>query len=134
SSAFAVADVTGDGRQDLLAYGQGNDQAIFIFRVDESGAFGSGGQLEIVDRPTNPAGFDVPLLIPINVDDDSVVLRVSEPAAASGSAGTSQLVFTEPIVHAVLAAAPCAEGIGQNVSECGTRYGTTPAASAPLEQ
>lgn len=136
SSAFAVADVTGDGRQDLLAYGQGNDQAIFIFRVDESGAFGPGGQLDVVDRPTNPAGFDVPLIVPVNIDDDSVVLKVSEPAATSGAGlpGAHQLVFTEPIVHTVLAAAPCAEGIGQNVGECGTLYGSTPSPSATLEQ
>jgi hypothetical protein len=55
-------------------------------------------------------------VVPANVNHDSVVLRYS---------GEHALVFTEPLVIAALAAAPCAEGIGQNVDACYTAFGNS---------
>jgi hypothetical protein len=58
-----------------------------------------------------------PILVPLNTDTDSPVLKYSE--------GEYRLVFTEPIVLAALAAAPFKNGIMQNVDACRTAFGNT---------
>ena len=53
-----------------------------------------------------------PVLLLPNVDDDGITLSL-EP-------GNHRFVYTRPIIHAVLAAAPWSEGIGQNVGASDT--------------
>jgi len=57
------------------------------------------------------------LLMPVNLDDDGVILRTVP--------GQHQLIYTEPMLVAALAAPPCAPDIGQNVGSCSTAYGST---------
>jgi len=56
-------------------------------------------------------------IIPTNVNNDSLVLKYVP--------GSHKFVYTEPIVIAVLAAAPCWANNGQDTSACSTAYGTT---------
>jgi hypothetical protein len=65
-----------------------------------------------------------PLLILANVDDDSVVVEYTSEY---------QLVFSEPIIIAALAAPPCQVNAGQNTDECFTQYGTATSSTISAE-
>jgi hypothetical protein len=67
-----------------------------------------------VNFPNTPAP-NTPQIIPVNVDTDTMGLKYSE--------GSYRFVFTEPIVIAALAAAPCGTNIGQDVDSCRTAFG-----------
>ena len=53
--------------------------------------------------------------MPANVDADGPVLKYG--------AGSYELVFTEPVIIAAMAAPPCQAGIAQNLDACVTRFG-----------
>src|SRR5262249_34905936 len=57
-------------------------------------------------------------VVPLNLDDDTAVL--------SYASAVHELVFTQPILIAALAAAPCytAAAVGQNLDGCATQFGT----------
>ena len=117
TSVIVAADVTGDGRENIVTYHQWIDD-VRVWGLSPHDTVGVGGFAELSRVPT--ATYDVwddvrPLLVPANVDLDSVVMAF-EP-------GSHELVFTEPMLIAVMAAAPCGEGIGQNLDGCSTTFG-----------
>ena len=117
---MVAADVTGDGRQNVLLYHQNRDTMPVwgLSAISSIGANANGwAQLSEVAMPgtSNSQGTARPIVVPANVDEDGPVLKYGE--------GSYELVFTEPIVIAALAAPPCHEGIEQNVSACVTSFG-----------
>ena len=71
-------------------------------------------------------GPSYPILAPVDVTGDTVVLERADV--------THQLVFTQPIVIAAMAAPPCENGIGQNTDACVTTYGVGSSSEASQEQ
>jgi hypothetical protein len=115
STAVAVGDVTADGKDDLI-YVTENATVVDVWgaRVEITGELSFGRKATI---PLSSSRLvENPLLLPINVDQDSYAL-VYEPSEY-------ELIFTEPVIVAVLAAAPCFES-GQNTDECATSFGNT---------
>jgi len=100
--------------QELAVYTQ-DLGAITRFRpVAQDGSDRIGFQAATLQVVGSKAG--APVLLPVNVDDDSLEVRRADD--------THELVFTQPIVIAALAAPPCQTGIGQNTDACVTSYGT----------
>lgn len=56
-----------------------------------------------------------PIILTVNADADSPLLKYSD--------GEYALAFTEPVVIAAMAAAPCGQDIGQNIDACATAFG-----------
>jgi len=54
-------------------------------------------------------------IVPINVNNDSLVMQYV--------ANSHEFVYSEPVVIAALAAAPCYANIGQDLGNCSTAYG-----------
>ena len=71
-------------------------------------------------------GPSYPIIVPVDVNGDTVVLERADL--------THQLVFTQPIVIAAMAAPPCENGIGQNTSACVSTYGTATSTEQGQEQ
>jgi hypothetical protein len=71
-------------------------------------------------------GPSYPILVPVDFDGDSVTLERTDL--------THNLVFTQPIVIAAMAAPPCENGIGQNTSACVSTYGTATSSEEGQEQ
>jgi len=116
TSQVVVGDFNGDGRQDLATYIQWRN------KISVYGLIGPAADTatfeEYLTVPTsfnNGQSIVFPILVPCNVDIDGLALKYSD--------GSYALVFTEPVLIAALAAAPCANGIGQNVDDCVTSYG-----------
>ncbi len=130
-ATFAVlaADVTGDGRDDLMVY-HPNRTSMGVWGLSAIANVGVNGwaELSAIATPGMHNGNQIsrPILVAANVDADGPVLRYS--------AGSHQLVFTEPIVIAAMAAPPCHDHIAQNVAACVTRFGkgTSQGADASL--
>ncbi len=123
TSVMVTGDVTGDGREDIVSYTQSTD-SVRVFGEDQISGFGKlttlGTEFLNAQYPINP------ILLPVNVDKDSLVLKYSD--------GEYKLVFTQPIVIAALAAPPCQNGIGQNTSACYTTFGKAESATIDKEQ
>jgi len=115
TTAMSTGDVTGDGRENLVVYAQWQGD-VGIWGLSAVGEIGF-AELSSLDvtQGFNTQDRTEPILLPINVDADSPLLKYSD--------GEYELAFTEPIVIAALAAAPCAEGIGQNLDACATAFG-----------
>lgn len=118
--AFVAADVTGDGREDLMVYHQNREEmAVWgLSAITSIGTANNGwAQLSVIATPGQHNSQEAahPLLVPANVDTDGPVLKYGE--------GSYELVFTEPILIAALAAPPCQSGIAQNVGACVTKFG-----------
>lgn len=119
SSSFAAGDVNSDGREELIFYSQRQSPStpdIQVWGIDQID-----GWSQIASYPvpfSNYSTFYRPILLAPDVDLDvgSMALRFS--------AGSHRLIFTEPILIAALAAAPCAENLGQDLDEsCRTAFG-----------
>jgi hypothetical protein len=67
-----------------------------------------------------------PILVPVDVTGETITLQRTD--------SSHQLVFTEPVVIAALAAAPCQNGIGQNTDACVTTYGVASSQGRGSEQ
>ncbi len=115
TSSIVTGDFTGDARDDVAVFRQDRNE----FEVWGLAAPDTAINLkrEVATQFTNSQSAFRPLLVPVNVNPDGPVLTYSD--------AEYRYVFSEPIVLAVLAAAPCAEGIGQNTSGCFTAFGNT---------
>ena len=133
--AFAVGDVTQDTRQDLSVLSEATGgRAVRVWGLDMLAlpcpvGFGipEGCWQEIVatEVVAPVEGPGRPLLLAANLDQDSLALQYSE--------GTYQLVFTEPVLLAALAAPPCDEALGQNLDACRTAFGTSESMTVETE-
>lgn len=120
STAMETADINGDGREDIIVFAQHRSEVV-VWGL-EGPAVDSATFKQMTRIDTKKYNFQsrvFPLIVPANVDTDGVVLKYSAPEY--------KFVFTEPVVIAALAAAPCKEGIGQNTAACTTAYGQTQA-------
>ncbi|TVR98497.1 MAG: hypothetical protein EA416_00100 [Trueperaceae bacterium] len=127
TSAIVAADVTSDGRENIVMYHQWNP-GVRVWGLSTETSVGVDGFAELSRVPTaeyTPVDDVRPLLVPANVDHDSVVMAY---AAAS-----HELVFTEPMLIAVMAAAPCGEGIGQNLDGCSATFGNADVTTVTAE-
>ncbi|MFN2323990.1 MAG: hypothetical protein ABR510_13670, partial [Trueperaceae bacterium] len=120
SMEMIAADVTGDGRENVLLYHQNRDTMPVwgTSAVSTIGANGNGwAQLSEIAMPgtANMQGTARPIVVPANVDEDGPILKYG--------AGSHELVFTEPLIIAAMAAPPCQAGIEQNLGACVTRFG-----------
>ncbi|RLB38646.1 MAG: hypothetical protein DRH30_11170 [Deltaproteobacteria bacterium] len=118
NSTMVVGDVNSDKREDIIYISDAQDD-VRVWALDVVDGFSE------IDRINSVSGADYPLIIPVNVDDDSIALEYSN--------GTYKLVFTEPIVIAAMAAAPCNEAWGQNADACRTSYGTAESSTTSTE-
>ncbi len=121
TSDFVVGDFTGDGVEDYITYYQNHDD-IKVWGPDASGSW-----VQLTTLPvafTNAQRNNNPILVPVNIDNDSPVLQYSSV--------DYQFIFSEPIVIAALAAAPCNPDFGQDPTACTTTFGrrTSTVASA----
>lgn len=115
--AVATGDVTGDGREDIISFVQWRDE------INVWGLIGPGESTwqwqKVMTIPTGFANGQTrifPIIVACNVDSDGLTLKYSE--------GEHRVLFTQPILMAALAAAPCQGGINQNFDACRTTYGT----------
>lgn len=138
NSAMAVSDQTGDARYDIVSLLLDEQQPYLnVWRCEpdpDTGKCNVGRATRVALRPgdMNPNGsFNPnaesnvnPIIIPVDVDNDDVTIyRFTEEHI---------LDFTEPMVIAALAAAPCSDGIGQALDECTTTWGS--ASSTTLDR
>lgn len=123
TTAMATGDFTGDGRDDIAVAGSSTwDIEIFSIIAGES-TLTKTRDFFNAGPPGSSSAINVSL-IPIDFDVDSTILEFVD----------YQYTMTEPIVMAVLAAAPGAEGIGQNTAACVTSYGNAESSSSGFEQ
>ena len=122
TSAMEASDVTGDGRQNIVFYNQ-NRHDLVIWGDEQLNGWSQIAtipvQFENAQRAINP------VIVPVNLDQDGPVLKYAD--------SEYRLVFTEPLLIAALAAAPCAQDIGQQIDDCRTRYGTARTVSVDAE-
>ncbi len=135
NSSIMAADLTADKRQDIVFYSQSTNR-LEIWGLSDPGPDGSGGVIEAndwrmlesitLDAPATSDDFR-PVLVPVNVNHDSTAIAYDE--------GEHTVIFTEPVLIAALAAAPCYsdESLGQNLDACRTSYGTADSTTVSLE-
>lgn len=124
TSDMVTGDFTGDNREDIVVYRQ-DQREIAVWGVSQIDGFISkmrSIQVPFLNsqRPVNP------VLAAVNVDTDSPVLKYAE--------GEYRLVFSEPVVIAALAAAPCMSGMSQNTGACRTAFGNTESVESVSER
>lgn len=107
------------GADEIACFYQGADEIrIYPFEVAANGNVGLGAPKPFfMLHPYPGPGAHYTELAPCNVDEDSITLVRTETE--------HELVYTEPVVLAVLAAPPCTVGIGQNLGACATTFGNT---------
>jgi hypothetical protein len=119
--AIAVGDVTGDGREDVLIW-RGGTGELRVFGLEA----GETHIHEIGHVETSLGqGLINPVLLPVNVDKDSKVVRAT---------GVHRFLYLEPIVAAVLASPPCRTDGSQNSSVCQTTFGNTTSNETEFER
>lgn len=132
NSDIVVADLTADKRQDIISYSQASNR-LEVWGLSEPDPNIDGGVVAgqwrmlksiAIEAPQTDADIR-PLLLPINVNQDSVAIAFDK--------GEHQLVFTEPVLIAALAAAPCYSNLGQNLDACRTSFGSAQSSSVQLE-
>lgn len=124
-NAVAAGDVTLDGRDNIVLYSQrqgtstSQTQQIQVWGHDQINGWSLIQQIDTDKRSSIGAqdSYYPQVLLPdAELDDGSFAIQFSE--------GSHQLVFTQPIIIAALAGAPCATDLGQNLSSsCRTAYG-----------
>jgi hypothetical protein len=103
--AHTVGDLDGDLREDLIAT---IGSVITVWGTEASGAF-----KQLKTLAVKPASLS-PALVAANTDDDSLIVEYT---------GKQELLFSDPQVVAVMAAAPSYSGIGQQ--DGSTTFGKT---------
>jgi len=136
TSSIVAADVIGLGGDPTLAAADGSREQLVLFAqwTGEVSVWGvdaltQNGWSELATIATQPDNRDTavhPIVVPADVEPDGPVLRYSE--------ASYEFVFSEPLVIAALAAAPCQFGIGQNVDDCNTVYGTETSDTVATDQ
>jgi hypothetical protein len=104
-NAVDVGDVTGDGRDEVIAVEYGNHD-IYVEGYNPNKTWTT---LRIFSNTARN-----PTLCTANLDDDSPVVRYT---------GEHELLFSDPTVIAVLACPPYHGNSGQNIDDCGTTFG-----------
>jgi hypothetical protein len=113
TSVMEVGDVTGDNRENIILYGP-NRRDLVIWGDDQINGWSKMANIPVdFNRAQDPI---TPVIVPINVEPDGPVLKYAD--------AEYKLVFTEPVIMAVLAAAPCFSDQGQVTGKCTTSYGT----------
>jgi len=135
--SVAVGDANGDGLEDILVSRyDGSVQAVGVNKVlvgyeldltpryeyqwetvDERGGSGPGGQTDHV-------------LVPANLDGDSIVFQPNfvdptDPGGPDGRTVEHRIVFSNDVIIAVVAAAPCYDEPWQETGACSTGFGTS---------
>ncbi len=139
NTVITVGDVTADGRDDIIVYmpqsvrvgeqTNGNittgifEPAVTIWGVDPlTREFGLKYAVILEELHTNTPTGGPPAVVPVNVDGDTTLLKYG--------VGSHRLVYSEPIVHAALAAPPCWDTGIQITDECRTSWGRGTSAGA----
>ncbi len=123
SSAMVTGDLTADEREDIAFYSQATHQ-LQVWGIGEPDKTWV-KQSSIALAPVQTETAIHPVLLTPNINHDSLVLKYDE--------GEYRLVFTQPIVIAALAAAPCFRDLGQNNFLCRTQFGTGESSSVSTE-
>jgi len=111
NSVMTVGDVTGDGKDNLITYLEGNNE-IIIYGYDA----GTDRFTEVASTLTvGGSRFDRinPVIVPMNTDSDTIVYALKK----------HEFTIMNPIPLGVLAAPPCELGIGQKLDNCTTTWG-----------
>jgi hypothetical protein len=124
TASFVAGEFTGDDREDVAVYRQ-DAASVDVYSLAAT-ATAVARVRQIPVGSTNSQQPRNHVLVPVDVDTDGTVLAYSE--------GEYSFLFTEPIVLAVLAAPPFAEGIGQNVDGCATAFGNTSSTTTEQER
>jgi len=118
NAAMAVGDLNGDKHDDIVALSADRSKLLVWgfqgLNASKQPIFGKIDALDVVQTQLDWQG--TPMLVPVNVDDDTALLSFTE--------AKSDFVFTEPLVIAAIAAPPCQNGIGQLLDVCQTSFGT----------
>ncbi len=131
TSSMAAADVSHDGRDDIVFWSQRDGrspspgQELVVYGFDAVRGWG-----RRQSRPTRFSNAQNPLdgrvLLPnLRLGNDGFTLRYAE--------ASHRLVFTEPLIIAALAAAPCSEELGQDLDACRTAYGRAVSRTVEIE-
>jgi hypothetical protein len=123
TSAMVTGDLTADGRGDVALYSQATHK-LEIWGIDEPARTWT-RQGSIALAPLAGDAAVAPVLLAPNVNHDSLVLKYD--------GGEHRLVFTEPIVIAALAAAPCHGNLSQDRSYCRTAFGVAESSTVETE-
>jgi hypothetical protein len=134
NSSMVVADLSSDERQDIVFYSQATNRlevwGLSDPNPDPPGPAAQLGQwrmLKAIEIADPGAGTDPvrPVLVTANVNHDSLSVSFDE--------GEYQLIFTEPVLIAALAAPPCYTDLGQNTDACRTEFGTSESTTVAIE-
>lgn len=124
TSAMVTGDLTADEREDIALYSQAT-HTLEVWGIGEPDrTWVKQSSVALAPLATDAAASDPVLLAP-NINHDSLVLKYDD--------GEYRLVFTQPIVIAALAAAPCYRDLGQNSALCRTQFGTAESTSVQTE-
>jgi hypothetical protein len=122
NSAITVGDYNGDGNEDLIYYTPLSGGVVRILGIKPGMT-----NVELLDTKDVEPGADFqfrPALLMPNVDTDATILRYLN----------HQLYFSEPIIVAVMAAAPCNESWGQDPDNCRTSFGVSTQQETEVEK
>jgi hypothetical protein len=125
NSAMTVSDQTGDGIDDLItllvSFNQDPDLHVYSWDEETNRAYRPFAMRLTSD--VQDSDLINPIVVPVDVDNDNVsILEYT---------GEHFLDFTEPVILAVLAAAPCIAGIDQNTTDsCSTSWGSAQTGAA----
>ena len=133
NSSMVVADLTSDERQDIIFYSQSTNR-LEVWGLSDPiedppgppAQLGQWRMLKSIEIEPPGSGEPVrPVLVTANVNHDSLSISFDE--------GEYQLVFTEPVLIAALAASPCYTDLGQNTDACRTEFGTAESTTVTVE-
>ncbi|MFZ1862595.1 MAG: VCBS repeat-containing protein [Polyangiales bacterium] len=135
NSTMMAGDVTADGRQNIVFYSQATNRLeTWGLSNPDSGdppltepIFDRDWRMMSSVATQDPGSEPIrPIILPSNVNYDSLAVRFSE--------GEYKLIFTEPIIIAALAGAPCGTDFGQNADACRTSFGKATSTTVTEEQ
>ncbi|MBU2862882.1 VCBS repeat-containing protein [Reinekea forsetii] len=130
TSDIIVADMTANKRQDVVFISHSTNEMQIWGMGDPKPNIGAiDGEWRLLKNiPITPVTDETPYrpdLLAINVNHDGLSIAFD--------AGEHKVVFTEPVILAALAAAPCYSSQGQNLDACRTSYGSTQSQQVEFE-